>query len=137
MFDDLEPHTPYPAITDRNLGSIQHIYCTSITRIYSVSFQHSSTSSPLSPHTFLEVPLLKLGSYDPCKNTNFWDFGTTWDNNQWQKPNMSLLGSRENFTGPTPRPTGELRGVLGGPLQYFLHFWPLEVLAMIIEETNR
>lgn len=99
--------------------------------------ESSDTSYSPSPSEFQEVPLLELGFYDACEDTSSWDFGKTWDDDQWQEPNMSLLGSRDNFTGPTPGPSGEFTAVPGSPLQYFLKFWPPQVLAKIVEETNR
>jgi hypothetical protein len=97
----------------------------------------SGTSSTDDFQSFVENQLLELGQYDGEEDTSQWNWERTWADDQWQEQDMTLRENTDNFTGPTPGPTGPPCGIPNSALEYFLRYWPPEVISRIIVETNR
>jgi hypothetical protein len=97
----------------------------------------SGMSSPGSVGSQLEDPLLDLGFYDDHEDTSSWPFEKMWADDQWMEPNLTFGTVRGAFRGPVPGPTGPRRAVPAQPVEYFMKYWPPEVLQKIVVETNR
>ena len=97
----------------------------------------SGMSSPASVGSQVEDPLLDLGFYDANEDTSSWPFAKLWAGDQWMEPNLTFGTVRGAFRGPLPGPTGPRRGVPAQPMEYFMKYWPVEVLEKIVVETNR
>ena len=97
----------------------------------------SGMSSPASVGSQLEDPLLDLGFYDANEDTNGWPFEKMWADDQWMEPNLTFGMVRGAFRGPVPGPTRPRRAVPAQLVDYFMKYWPVEVLQKIVVETNR
>ena len=97
----------------------------------------SGMSTPHSPGSLSEDPLLDLGVYNSSEDTTGWPFERMWADDQWMETNRTFLGERGTFCGPTPGPIGPRGALPAQPLDYFMKYWPTDVLQRIILETNR
>jgi hypothetical protein len=97
----------------------------------------SGTSIHSSADSFHEDVLQELGYYDKSEDLSQWSFERRFADDQWKESNLTLLGSRNNFMGPTPGQTAIHDGLPFPEVEYFLKFWPPHVLQRIVEETNR
>jgi hypothetical protein len=58
--------------------------------------------------------------------------GIRFANDQWNEPNLTLLRSRDNFTGPTLGPTVVHNGLPLPADEYFLKYWLPHILERIV-----
>jgi hypothetical protein len=95
-------------------------------------FEGDSFSGIASPHLADELchedAMRELGHYDVMEDVSQWTFGDRFADAQWNEPNLTLLGSRDNFTGPIPGPATVHSGLPLQAEEYFLRFWPGNVL---------
>ena len=85
----------------------------------------------------LEDPLWDLGFYDENEDTSGWPFDKLWADDQWMEPNLTFMRVWGAFRGPVPGPTGPRRVVHAQHVDYFMKYWPMDVLERTIVETNR
>ena len=97
----------------------------------------SGMSEPHSPGSVSEDPLLDLGVYNSSEDTTGWPFERMWADDQWMETNCTFLGDWGTFRGPTPSPIGPRGALPAQPVDYFMKYWPPDVLQRIILETNR
>jgi hypothetical protein len=83
----------------------------------------SGTTSHYSSDEFYHEDAQKeLGHYNECEDLGHWTFEERFADDQWNEPNLTLQGSRNNFTGLTLGPTSVHTELPLQAEEYFLKF---------------
>jgi len=91
---------------------------------------HSDSDTP----SYTEDPLKELGLYQYGEDVSTWPFDRLFADDQWQDQAITLVNNTHNFSGPIPGPTSAVANHL---IEYFMRYWPAEVLQRVLDETNR